>query len=265
MKENINFNRAAAFYDATRKLRDDIADQITHALLAEIRSAEANRVLEVGIGTGRMARPLMREGVQMVGVDISPEMMGQLVAQLTPEHTPPELLLGDATALPFREWSFRAAMVVHVLHLVKSPDDAIREISRVLTPGGVLLQQTRRPDEETREMWDATYEAWGRLFKKRGYERRPRQGEMSIIRERIRASGASLRIVDVVYDEYVHTVKQDLDDVRERIHSWTWEVPDDILNESLPEFAEWMYERFGPPETELVDRQTYEVEVWRWA
>ena len=38
MKESINFNRAAAFYDATRKLRDDIADQITHALLAEIRA-----------------------------------------------------------------------------------------------------------------------------------------------------------------------------------------------------------------------------------
>lgn len=264
MKESINFNRAATYYDATRKLRDDIADEITQALLREIRGAGADRVLEVGIGTGRMARPLMREGVQMVGVDISTEMMAQLLAQLTPEHRRPELLLGDATALPFLDGAFGAAMVVHVLHLVKSVEDAVREMRRVLAPGGVLLQQTRRPDDETRKMWDATYEAWGRLFTKRGYQRRRRQGEMAIVRERIKASGANLRIVDVVYEEFIHTVEQDLEDVRGRIHSWTWEVPDDILNDSLPEFTEWMYERFGPPDTELVDRQTYEIEVWTW-
>ncbi len=136
MAKSINFDRAADIYDATRKLPDAASTRITDGLLREIRAAGADRVLEVGIGTGRMTRPLMAHGVQMVGVDISQQMMTRLLAQLKPEHTAPGLLLGDATALPLRDGSFRAAIVVHVLHLVASIEEAVLEIRRVLAPGG---------------------------------------------------------------------------------------------------------------------------------
>lgn len=262
MKESINFNRAAAFYDATRKLRDDIADQITHALLAEIRAVGADRVLEVGIGTGRMARPLMREGVQMVGVDISTEMMGQLVAQMTPEHTPPDLLLGDATALPFRDGSFGAAMVVHVLHLVKSVEDTVHEIKRVLAPGGALLQQTRHPDEETERAWREHDELWDGICAAHGYERRRRPSLADTARILLE-SGASLTVTELAAQEDPSSVEIELDHIRTRRHSWMWEIPDAILDESMGECEAWLRERAGP-DGRFVDRATYVIEAWRW-
>lgn len=264
MKESISFDRAAAYYDATRGLPEPVASAITRAFMAEIRSTGAEQVLEVGIGTGRMARPLMREGVRMVGVDISRQMMGRLAEQLTPGHRPPDLILGDATALPLRDGSFRAAIAVHVLHLVKSVEGALYEVRRVLAPGGVLMQQTRRPDAETERRWDASYDAWEPLLARRGFHRRRRRGEMLETREAVRATGATLRITDVIDHDYVHSVGQVIEELRSRIHSWTWEVPDDVWAAALPEYEEWFLEHYGPPEAQLVDRQTYELEVWTW-
>lgn len=262
MKESINFNRAATFYDATRKLRDDIADQITNALLAEIRAAGADRVLEVGIGTGRMARPLMREGVQMVGVDISTEMMGQLFVQLTPEHTPPELLLSDATALPFRDGTFRAAMVVHVLHLVQSVEDTVAEVRRVLAPGGVLLHQTRRPDEDTNRMWIEHDKFWIEVCRAHGHElvQRPTQERIT---QALTNSGATASVMELARSEDESSVEIELDNLRGRQHSWMWLIPDEIITDSMGEFEAWLRKRAAPDGT-FMDRAAYVIEAWRW-
>jgi ubiquinone/menaquinone biosynthesis C-methylase UbiE len=261
VKESINFDRAAGIYDATRRLPDAVAAEITDGLLREIRAAGADRVLEVGIGTGRMARPLMQRAVRMVGVDISQEMMERLLGHLTPEHTPPELLLGDATALPLRDAAFRAAMVVHVLHLVSSIEGTLAEIRRVLAPGGVLLHQTRRASPETKRFWDESYDEWGRLLKERNFLRRSRFDEMSV-REKIRETGASLRLVDVTESTETSTVDDELHRLRTRSQSWTWEVPPDTFDDALPQYERWL--RAAVPGGSWTDFVTIEIEVWTW-
>ena len=261
MKESINFDRAASIYDATRKLPDATSRKITDAFLHEIRAAGAERVLEVGIGTGRMARPLMARGMRMVGVDISPEMMGRLLAQLTPEHTAPNLLLGDATALPFQDGAFRAAMVVHVLHLVSSVEETVAEIRRVLAPGGVLLHQTRRATAETKRVWDESYDEWGRLLEARNFLRRSRFDEVSV-REKIREAGARLRLTDVAGSTETSTVDDEMHRLRTRSQSWTWQVPSDIFDDALPEYEQWL--RAAVPGGSWTDDVTIELEVWNW-
>jgi SAM-dependent methyltransferase len=263
MRESINFDRAASIYDATRKLPDATSRKITDGLLREIRAAGASRVLEVGIGTGRMARPLMAHGVRMAGVDISQQMMTRLLGQLTPEHTAPDLLLGDATALPLRDGSFRAAMVVHVLHLVASIEEAVLEIRRVLAPGGVLLQQTRRPKPGTDSLWREDNRKWDELLESRGFKRRHRP-QPPDIREAILATGATVRVFDVADESHKHTVADELEDIRERQHSWMWEIPDELFDLCLPEYEAWAIERYGSLDAEFVDEQTYEIEVWTW-
>ncbi|HVP05508.1 MAG TPA: class I SAM-dependent methyltransferase [Dehalococcoidia bacterium] len=260
MKESINFDRAATYYDATRKLPDDVAEGITRALLAEVRAAGTDRLLEVGIGTGRMARPLMRAGLRMVGVDISAEMMGQLLAQLTPEHTPPELLLGDATALPFRDGSFKAAMVVHVLHLVASVEATVREIKRVLAPGGVLLHQTRKPHAGVDDLWRESYAVLTRLLAERGYQLKPRLLPEDI-RAAISRTGAGLKVIDVTEASETSTVNEEMERIKNRICSWSWPVPEGPLVDAMPDYERWLQERTGGSWT---DKTTIELEVWRW-
>jgi SAM-dependent methyltransferase len=104
-------------------------------LLAEI--PRHGRCLEIGVGTGRIALPLARAGVSIVGVDISREMLRRLVENAG--QAAPPLVIADATRLPFAADSFSAAIAAHVFHLIPNWTIAVQELLRVLSPGGVIL------------------------------------------------------------------------------------------------------------------------------
>lgn len=74
-----------------RERTDDTVD-----LLA--RLAGSGTALELGVGTGRIALPLARRGVQVEGVDASPQMAARLAAKPGGEHIP--VAIGDFTRLP---------------------------------------------------------------------------------------------------------------------------------------------------------------------
>ncbi len=105
------------------------------ALLAEIPKGE--RCLEIGIGTGRIALPLVRAGVAIAGVDISREMLRRLVIKAASSQL--QIAVADATRLPFREHSFASAIAAHVLHLIPNWAIAVEELLRVVRPGGTIL------------------------------------------------------------------------------------------------------------------------------
>ena len=104
-------------------------------LAAELPKAEP--CLEIGIGTGRIALPLMAAGVRLVGIDISIEMLRRLRGKAG--DAAPPIAIADATALPFQDSTFGSAVAAHVLHLVSGWTRAVDEIVRVVRPGGVLV------------------------------------------------------------------------------------------------------------------------------
>lgn len=263
MPESISFDRAATFYDATRKLEDDVANAITTALLAELRKSGTNRVLEVGVGTGRISRPLMAAGIRVAGIDISTKMMGQLIAQLGPDHTPPDLLVGDATRLPFRDDAFRAAIVVHVFHLVSSAADAIAEIRRVLAPGGVLLHQSSRPHPDTLRQWEEHKMFWDGLGAELGFTRRHqvRHAELDALLEQ---SGASRGEIELMYAEHTEPIANELESFRTRRNSWSWDVPEHVTEACLPRYEAFLRGQFPGSDT-IVDRFTYTIQTFRWS
>ncbi len=135
MSGSVSFDRAAGYYDQTRFVPDEIMARLVPMLAAELPGD--GLCLEIGIGTGRIALPLLAAGISIVGVDISTEMLRRLVEKSRP--TPPPLVIAGATRLPFSEATFASAIAAHVLHLIPEWEKAVSELRRVLRPAGVIV------------------------------------------------------------------------------------------------------------------------------
>lgn len=133
MSESVAFDRAVDYYDRTRALPPAMQAAMVESVSAELRGR--GRVLEIGVGTGRIAVPLLGAGVDVFGLDLSLPMLKRLAAK-TPAVP---AVQGDATRLPFRDGSFGAALAVHVLHLIPEWRRAVDELVRVVRPGGTIL------------------------------------------------------------------------------------------------------------------------------
>lgn len=104
-------------------------------MLARSRGRGFTKALDVGCGEGRFCRMLEAEGIRATGVDPTPA----LVDEARRRHPDGDYLLGRAESLAFADDSFD--LVVSYLSLIDIPDveSAIREMTRVLRPGGSLL------------------------------------------------------------------------------------------------------------------------------
>lgn len=90
-------------------------------------------VLDLPVGTGRMARRLAAAGYRVVGADVSAPML-QLARELAKESREPAgLLRGDAESLPFADETFDAAVCFRLLpHLpAEARAKILREMARV--------------------------------------------------------------------------------------------------------------------------------------
>lgn len=127
-------DRVAVQYDALRGHPPEVAPRIGRALAGLV--GEGARVLEPGVGTGRIALPLTVAGCHVVGVDLSADMLRALAGR---EQQRLALVRGNVTALPFRDAAFDAAICVHVLHLVDSRTVLHRLLELVRSGGCIVL------------------------------------------------------------------------------------------------------------------------------
>ncbi len=103
-------------------------------------SADGERVLEVGVGTG-LALPHYRAGKRVTGIDLSPEMLERARARVARDglsHVE-RLEIADAEATPFPDASFDIAVAMFVASVVPHPPRLLAEMRRVVRPGGRLL------------------------------------------------------------------------------------------------------------------------------
>lgn len=135
------FDRLSDVYDATRSPPDAA---LADAIVAGLRHRAIASVLEIGVGTGRIAGPLEERGVGVVGVDASANMLAKARAKRLSN-----LVRGDAYHLPFRDGSVDATLFVHVLHMLDEPVAALREACRVGRRGALAL--VRPPGEPRAE------------------------------------------------------------------------------------------------------------------
>jgi ubiquinone/menaquinone biosynthesis C-methylase UbiE len=94
--------------------------------------------LEVAVGTG-LNLPFYPAGVTVTGVDLSAGMLAIAMARAGRIGSPATLLRGDAHALPCRDGSFDTVVCTFGLCAIPDVDLAVREMARVLRPGGRLV------------------------------------------------------------------------------------------------------------------------------
>jgi len=130
------FDRRAGSYESgvTSRWRDPVQRESLEAL----QLGAEDRLLDVGCGTGAACRSAASVTASVVGIDLSPEMVRQareFASGLANVH----FEIADSEHLPFDDGAFTAVVCSNSFHHYPDPGRAVREMTRVLAPGGRLV------------------------------------------------------------------------------------------------------------------------------
>lgn len=129
-----------AYADWRRSTLGRITDALEeHLLLDRIGPARGLRILDVGCGDGVLATRLAQDGARVTGLDASPDMIAAARRQTKAAGVEVDLVEGNAGDLPFPARHFDCVVSVATLCFVDHPRPTIREMVRVLKPGGRLI------------------------------------------------------------------------------------------------------------------------------
>lgn len=226
----ISFDSVAQVYDRTRGSPGHVMKQLSDTLIGELQGYRT--VLDVGVGTGRFAKPLQARGFEVVGVDISDKMLGKAV-----EKGVDNLFRGDACFLPFADDSFDVAVCVHLLHLICEWKTALQEICRVTQGIMVSTNYARR---------DPLREAYNRLLKGYRYEsRRLGKGEWEL-KDLLKP----LKTVFVSF--YGTSADRRLAFLGQRVYSSQWEIPEEVNRKVVDELKRQFAGKVSPQELQIL-------------
>jgi len=111
----------------------------TESLRREALAAARGRVLDVGFGTGGNVPFFPPDVVSVVGLDPNPGVEKRAQRRIRAATIPIELRIGAGERLPFPDASFDTVVTTLVLCSVGDPAATLKEIRRVLAPGGRYL------------------------------------------------------------------------------------------------------------------------------
>ena len=143
------FDDPAFYGDRWAAVYDDHHEQMDPGPAVEFLAGLAGdgRVLELAIGTGRVALPLAARGITVEGVDASAAMVGRLRAKPGGESVP--VVIGDMAQVPV-SGRFRLVYVVfNTLFGLLSQErqaECFGNVARALEPGGMLVIECFVPD-----------------------------------------------------------------------------------------------------------------------
>jgi len=241
MALDITFDNIASVYDAQRAHPPDVAAAIGNAIVSH--TGQGSLLLEVGVGTGRIALPVAEAGATVVGLDISAGMLATARKRATQAGTHLLLVQADAQSLPFANTTFDAVLAVHVLHLLLDWRGGLAEIVRVTKPGGLIIQGVD---------WRDPSSCVGML---RAHLRqvvmellpgaRP-PGAGAAVSQHLAKLGAPVigEAIEAARWQRTLSPAEVIEGMAARIDAETWALSDDILAEAVARVKSWAQQRW---------------------
>ncbi|MFN2329573.1 MAG: class I SAM-dependent methyltransferase [Chromatocurvus sp.] len=241
--ENLDYrfdDRVAVQYDALRGHPPEISPRIGD-VIARLAGRNA-RILEVGVGTGRIALPTVSAGGEVVGVDLSSEMLRSLAGRELPHLA---LVRGDITRLPFCNKAFDAAVCVHVLHLVDSRI-VLADLMRMVRPGGVIIlgRDWVDPASFAGALRNEFRQAVVELAESIDFP----TGARGLVQQLCELGGEPIHDGEeqtAVEWETALSPRQVLDGIRSRDDAESWVLPDDLLHRVMARLDAFAAERWN--------------------
>ena len=149
------FDAAAQGYDAAALLQREVGERLLERL--DLTTVAPKRVLDVGCGTGRPTRALVKRypKAEVVGADLAPGMIRVAQARQPWFGKRARYVCAEASRLPFDTTGFELLYGSLVLQWCEDLDATLLEWRRLLKPHGLLLFSTLGPDtlKELRTAW----------------------------------------------------------------------------------------------------------------
>ena len=241
------------YYDATRTYDEASFSAALTYFIERFPPAAFPRLLEPGIGTGRIALPLAERGYTIWGVDISAQMLTRLQQRASQATRCVNLAVyrGDVCHLPYHSGVFDLAVAVHLFYFIPDWQQAVRELLRVIRVDGQLVLMHTGMGQEipfVNERYKALCADLGAPVEAMGVQ------STSEVVSYCRRLGC---IVETIRDRWQWSnhlrLDKALSDIRARAYSFTTKVPPPIHTEVVRRLEMAMLEQYG--------RLTHTVEV----
>lgn len=260
----INFDRVADIYDATRGLPEGVDEAIADRIAAATDAGPGTRFLELGVGTGRIATPLIRRGFPFTGMDISTQMLEGLRQKVgdVPTLT---VIQGDITHLPLDTGSQDVVIAVHVFHLIKEWRQALDEALRVLRPDGFFIHGGNVSPERLAGQGDYgnIRAKWAQLVREMGATTSTRYAEWYDLHEALTERGARIAVYRVASWTREFRPIDLIEAMRRRTFSASWSVPDEVVEPVHRKLLTWAEEHYGDLTTPISEEEEFLLNVCR--